>query len=179
MKKQFVRGTTPDPLEYFWANVKKDEVSGCWNWIGNMFNSGYGQFKNSLVNKTSIPASRAAWFLLKDKNLDRTDFVCHKCDNRRCCNPDHLFIGKSSDNMKDASEKRRINHGEDRPQSKLTEEIVREARKLRQQGMGWLKLAARYDVAQNCIRSAVMGETWSHVDEPVPTYIGKPGNPRK
>src|SRR6266850_3897711 len=166
--------TTPDPVQYFNDNIKKDPISGCWNWKGNIFTkTGYGQFKNKKINGgIPLTASRAAWFLFKNDKIGRQDFVCHRCDNRFCCNPDHLFIGTSSDNMQDASEKRRINHGEDRPQSKLTEENVREARKLRQQGTSWRPLAARYGVAPNCIISAVMGKTWSHVDEPIPTYVG-------
>lgn len=163
-------------LEHFWNNVRKDPVTGCWNWKGNMFANGYGQFKQILFNGgVPLAASRAAWMLFRNADLGRWDFVCHRCDNRRCVNPDHLFLGSGKDNMQDAKEKRRINHGEDRPQSKLTENDVREARCLRQGGMGWMALAKKYDVAQWCIISAVTGKTWSHVDEPIPTYVGRPG----
>lgn len=157
---------TPDPIQYFWDNITKDEKSGCWNWNGNMFtDTGYGQFKNKKVNGGQpLSASRAAWILFKDANIGRLDFVCHTCDNRRCANHDeHLFLGTPTGNMQDASIKRRINHGEDRPQSKLTENNVREARKLRMDGMAWRPLADRYGVAVNCIVSAVKGKTWSHV----------------
>jgi hypothetical protein len=175
------RKYTPDLETYFNDNIKKDPITGCWNWKGNMFTTtGYGQFKNKKINNgMPTPASRASWMMHRDSTIWRWDFVCHKCDNPRCVNPDHLFIGTSKDNMIDASQKRRINHGEDRPQSKLTEDDVREARKLRQQGMGWRKLADKYGVVQYCIISAVTGKTWSHVDEPIPTYVGKPGKPRK
>lgn len=171
------RMSTPDPIEYFWENVRKDPITGCWNWKGNMFSTGYGQFKNAEINSgVPLAASRAAWLLFKNPKLGRWDFVCHKCDNRRCVNyEEHLFEGTGKDNMQDASIKRAINHGEDRPQSKLTEENVREMRRLRQTGESWDALAERYGVAKNCVRSATMGETWSHVDEPIPTYVGKPG----
>ena len=157
---------TPDPIEYFWDNVEKNGPNGCWNWNGNMFTTtGYGQFKNKKINAGQpINASRAAWILFKDSTIGRWDFICHKCDNRRCVNyEEHLFHGDGVDNMQDASIKGRINHGEDRPQSKLTENNVREARRLRAEGMAWRPLAARYGVALNCIVSAVTGKTWSHV----------------
>lgn len=183
MKKKYRdskgRMYTPDPLDYLVDNIKEDKVSKCWNWTGQVFEaSGYGYFKNKKVNNgVPLAASRAVWMILNGKNLGRWDFVCHKCDNRRCVNPDHLFLGSGKDNMQDCSQKRRINFGEDRPQSKLTEENVREARKLRQRGMAWRPLAAKFGVAMNCIISAVTGKTWSHVDEPIPTYVGKPGTP--
>ncbi len=172
-KGQFV---AVDEWEYFRNRYEIDEKTGCWNWTKSLFEKGYGIFKcKSVTFGKAIPASRASWILhFGDPGKL---FVCHKCDNRRCVNPSHLFLGTQVDNMTDASEKRRINHGEDRPQSKLTEENVREIRRLRQSGMGWLKLAKKFGVNQSNIISAAMGKTWSHVDEPIPTYIGKPGNP--
>jgi hypothetical protein len=170
------RQYTPDPIEYFWDNVKKDPVSGCWNWRGNMFATGYGQFKNGRVNNgVPLAASRAAWMLFKG-DIPPKNVVCHKCDNPRCVNyEDHLFIGSYSANMVDASVKKRINHGEDRPQSKLTEAMVREMRQLRQQGWSWEQLVAKFGTTKNCIRSATLGQTWSHVDEPIPTISIGPG----
>ena len=174
------RFLSEDPYDYFNRKIKKNNETGCWNWRGTLFHKGYGQFKNKSINKgVQLSASRASWILFVDKNIGRYDFVCHKCDNRRCANPDHLFIGSQKDNMKDCSDKGRINHGEERPQSKLTESEVVEIRKLRQNGMGWGELAYKFNVAKNCVRSAALGKTWSHVPEPIPTYIGKSGNPRK
>lgn len=167
-------------IDRFHQSYEIDTETGCWNWIKRFDKqTGYGWFKAKELFKRGLPASRASWFIHNGPIKDRFRHVCHKCDNRKCVNPEHLFLGSVKENMADCVAKGRINRGEDRPQSKLTEEIVKEARRLRQTGMGWLKLAAKYGVAQNAIRSAVMGETWSHVDEPIPTYVGKPGNPRK
>ncbi len=173
------QNVTPDPEEYFWNNIKKDTITGCWNWKGNMFNTGYGQFKNKrMANGRPIGASRAAWLLFRKADLKRFEFVCHRCDNPRCCNPDHLFVGTQKQNMEDCVEKVRINRGEDRPQAKLTEDDVRQMRKARQMGCPWRVIAADFHVTLNCAISAITGKTWSHVDEPIPTYIGKPGRPK-
>lgn len=168
-----------EPKEYLYKNFEKNSVTGCWNWTGTIFQvSGYGAFKCLAMRKNHMNASRASWIIHNGPISSRKIMVCHTCDNRKCVNPDHLFLGSSSDNMIDASKKGRINHGEDRPQSKLTDATVAEARRLRQDGISWRNLAANYGVTLHCMISAITGKTWAHVKEPVPTYVGKPGRPK-
>lgn len=153
------------PLEYLLQNIEEDEYSGCWNWIGNMFQGGYGQFKHRkfLGKTTGINASRASW-LIHNGPLDSYLFVLHKCDNRRCVNPSHLYVGTQKDNMKDCTVKQRINKGEDRPQSKLTEENVREIKDLKIRQFSYREIAKKYNVTPNAVVSIVRGITWSHVN---------------
>jgi HNH endonuclease len=79
--------------------------SGCWLWMGALDTKGYGKTKyegrNWLVHRLI--------FCIKNK-LKITDgkFVCHKCDNTLCVNPNHMFIGTQKDNMLDASRKGRL-----------------------------------------------------------------------
>ena len=164
-----------DPKEYFNSHYSIDENTGCWNWTGQKFTrSGYGTFKCKGLSNSPINASRASWILHKGKIDSRKIMVLHTCDNRLCVNPDHLFLGSGKENMQDCKQKGRLNIGENRPQSKLTEDNVREARQLRQLGWPWKKLAKKFNVSGNCIGLAVMGLTWSHVDEPIPTFYRKP-----
>ena len=65
---------------------------------------GYGQLS---VRGKMYKAHRAAWLLFHGELPPRV-FVLHRCDNRPCCNPDHLFLGTNADNMRDASAKGRL-----------------------------------------------------------------------
>lgn len=155
-----------DPREYLYSKIAVDEATGCWNWTGHLFEKGYGYFKCVGLEDQAIPASRASW-KIHNGDISRYDFVCHKCDNRACCNPAHLFLGTQKQNMQDCVAKERINRGENRPQHKLTEPDVVELRRARRTGESWRSLATKYGVAVNCIVSAVTGVTWKHVPEPV------------
>jgi len=77
--------------------------SGCWLWTAGLNKSGYGLF----YLNWAMTAHRASYALYKGEIPDGL-YVLHKCDVKCCVNPDHLFIGTHSDNMKDYADKRRV-----------------------------------------------------------------------
>ncbi len=82
----------------FWDNVEKKDISECWIWTGKTNpKEGYGVFS---YNGQKSYAHRIA-YLLKKGEIPSGKFVCHDCDNRVCVNPNHLYIGDNSSNMKD------------------------------------------------------------------------------
>ncbi len=151
-----------DPMEAFSIKYAVDAETRCWNWIASCTRHGYGQFNGRalLGRKTQIPAHRAAWML--HKGFVSSDvLVCHRCDNRKCVNPDHLFLGTHKDNIADRDRKGRRNVG---AAAVLTEFDVRQLRKQHAAGgVSYNKLAARYGVTHRTVILAVTGRTWAHV----------------
>ncbi len=97
----------------FWEKVTKPvDNKACWNWTGATGGKtgydGYGQlFTGEPNTKNKVLAHRYSYWLHYG-DFDQDLFVCHTCDNPRCVNPDHLFIGTNKDNMQDASSKGRL-----------------------------------------------------------------------
>ncbi len=80
--------------------------SGCWEWKRRSHTFGYGAVS---FQGRNIPAHRAMWILHFGSIPDGL-LVCHKCDNPPCVNPDHLFLGTSTDNNRDMLSKGRMKH---------------------------------------------------------------------
>lgn len=84
--------------------IRLDETTGCWNWIGGTYGGGYGKTK---WNGKYISAHRLAAFIWLRMPLNDPREVCHSCDNPRCFNPKHLFLGTHKENMQDSFKKGR------------------------------------------------------------------------
>jgi hypothetical protein len=104
-----------------------------------------------------MKAHRASW-IIHNGIIPDSMFVLHKCDVRHCSNPDHLFLGNQTDNMKDMASKLRT-----RVTCKLKESDVREIKELLALGVTSVKLAKKYNVSDVAIHNIKHGVTWKHI----------------
>lgn len=137
-------------------------TNGCWNWVGSTTQGDYGFHK---FYGKAWRAHRLSYHLFLG-NFDKSLDVCHTCDNPRCVRPSHLFLGTTRDNIQDMINKGRYKGvtGSMNPRAKLTEEKVKEIRRLRQSGMGLSELSERFNANYYTINNIVNRWSWKHVN---------------
>jgi hypothetical protein len=149
----------------FWAKV--DKTGECWKWVGALHAPhGYGVI---LRDRRLVLAHRMSWELTYGA-IPPGMQVLHKCDNKPCVRPTHLWLGTQQDNVDDMISKgRRVQgafnplFGEDVHGSKLTSTSVRVIRRERAQGRTLAELANKFGVSIATISLVARGLHWKHV----------------
>ena len=140
--------------ERFWQKVRKTD--SCWLWTSALDTHGYGQFK--LGGRTKM-AHRLVMGDPKGKH------VLHRCDNPRCVNPDHLFIGCHADNMRDMAAKGRgkAPRGEATKMAKITEKQAKEVVSRLNNGEKMVVIARMMEISYHIVANIKRGSSWKHL----------------
>lgn len=150
--------------------------NGCMEWNKSSDSHGYGDIRT----KKKLHRTHRISFEANNRIvLTSQELVLHKCDNPKCNNPDHLYIGTQLDNVRDMMTRGRsagqflkghnigienILRGENCKASKLTDDIVLEARRLNDNNiMGYRRLARQYGVSDSTMRAVLKRKTWTHI----------------
>lgn len=147
-----------------WSRVDV-RLGSCWEWTGyRKKGGGYGALTFKGVR---YDVHRLA-HIISGGDADGL-FVCHKCDNPICCNPEHLFAGTPLDNTRDMDSKGRrkvVNNtprGEANHSAKLTADMVRGIREKYSAGTGKL-IAAEYGISNALVHKIVHRKVWRHIE---------------
>jgi hypothetical protein len=146
-----------------WSHVAiTADDNKCWEWLGTLDGSGYGQFS---FNGKMQRSHRVAWmypnYVIPDGMV-----ICHSCDNPACCNPKHLWLGTNQENMDDMVAKNRSpnSRGERNPNVKLTSEMVAEIRnRFATEKIRKINLAREYGIGNSQIHRILSNEHWKEI----------------
>lgn len=137
--------------------------SGCWEFIGGRIPDGYGMLKVDGEQRRAHRVAYELWCGPIPEGLN----VLHKCDNRACCNPVHLFLGTQQDNIADMVAKGRQRFGVNpalgvlNGRSRLSEDEVRSIRQYLDLGLSERQVANKFYVSRGAIRNIKLGLSWS------------------
>jgi hypothetical protein len=134
--------------ERFWEKVVRGD--GCWEWLAKKNNKGYGMFGGRKVDGFVL-AHRVAYELTHGA-IPKGRFVLHRCDNRGCVNPEHLFVGDYIDNVRDM-------HAKGRGRAKITYAVAEEIRARRTRGESRKEIMVALGVSVHTVKD-VVSRSW-------------------
>lgn len=153
---------------------KNGKPSKCWEWQGAVFSNGYGRLTTPVVTKAErfLRTHRYSLFLKRgNKAIPPSMKALHRCDNRLCCNPKHIYMGDHAQNMKDMKERGRASKGTSHFRSVFTEDDVQVIRFLKDEASFTLsELVAMFGDSKSSLSkiTSPSRNLWAHV-KPIST----------
>lgn len=142
--------------EWFWANVQRSDEECCWPFIGKASPNQYGHL--NIYRRGGAGYVHRIAFLLGSGPIGR-QCVLHQCDNPKCCNHGHLFLGTRADNLRDmcAKGRHRPGAGERHGRAKLSDDQVRLIFQRQKAGASQRKIAREFKLTQNYVWGLLNG----------------------
>lgn len=145
----------------FWDRVRVGD--GCWEWFGEFGHGGYGKYRPASTQQKVIKAHRQAWIWIHG-SIPAGKLVLHRCDNRKCVRPGHLFVGTHAENMADMLAKGRSAYGERGGHAVLTEAQMQDVyRDVKYRGKSERETARRFGVTRGAVQGIVNLKTWKRI----------------
>jgi hypothetical protein len=155
MNKKKTKGTLRERL----LQHARISDSGCWEWPLGLGHNGYGKicykFRTLLVHRASYQEFIGP--------IPQGLLVCHRCDNPKCYNPMHLFLGTPKDNTMDMIRKGRGRHSRGEQRSHRTDDQIREIRKRYATGSTLTELSREFGCRTSNIHAIVNRRSWKHI----------------
>lgn len=152
----------PHRIRNFYKHFSQSE--DCWEWTACRDRDGYGIFNMGELGE-NFRANRASW-IIHNGPIPKRMMVLHKCDNRPCVNPKHLFLGTNDENMKDMVNKGRAARGVKNVNSKITEHHAFMIKHLSLAGNRICDIMKQLSLPRKTVEHVVYGNTWKHVPWP-------------
>lgn len=158
-QKNFRRISVDNIRRRLLLKSQRNLYTGCIEWIGSLHYKGYGEIR---INGKTKGAHVIVW-KLHHGNIPFGMFVCHKCDNPKCINIDHLFLGTPKDNTHDMIAKGRMCCGSKVRNAKLKENDIQHIRQLHQDGYTNVAICKIFHISSASISRIVNRKTWRHI----------------
>jgi hypothetical protein len=129
--------------------------NGCLLWIGKFKKTGYPKMarRKAWSEKTYERPSRLLLALRLKRDLEPGEWACHTCDDPRCVEDTHIYLGDAFDNNQDTVARgRRVNHW-----GKTTPDLVAKIKELRNTGLSQMAIGAKVGVSQIRVSQILLG----------------------
>ena len=147
-----------EDIKRFHSKYTRKDRQSCWEWLAAINSSGYGSF---CLGSTIVGAHRVSYMIAKGKIVD---CILHRCNNRRCVNPHHLYDGSRRDNALDAiraGTHYRLPKGSRSPNAKLSSSTVSTIRRLASKGKSYRVISETTGVPNYTISLIVNRKTYN------------------